>query len=60
MATYYPAADPGALAQVYDSIELTWTSRAVPHEVTSLVAALAALLLLAGAGLSVLRSGRVI
>lgn len=58
--TYYSAADTGALAQVYDSIELTWTSRTVPHEVTSLVAALATLLLLAGAGLSVLRSGRVI
>jgi Ca-activated chloride channel homolog len=58
--TYYSAADPGALAQVYDSIELTWTSRTVPREVTSLVAALATLLLLAGAGLSVLRSGRVI
>jgi Ca-activated chloride channel family protein len=58
--TYYSAADSSALAQVYDSIELTWTSRTVPHEVTSLVAALAALLLLAAAGLSVLRSGRVI
>jgi Ca-activated chloride channel family protein len=58
--TYYSAAEPGALAQVYDSIELTSTSRTVPHEVTSLVAALATLLLLAGAGLSVLRSGRVI
>jgi Ca-activated chloride channel family protein len=58
--TYYSAADTGALAQVYDSIELTWTSRTVPHEVTSLVAALATLLLLVGAGLSVLRSGRVI
>jgi Ca-activated chloride channel homolog len=58
--TYHSAADPGALAQVYDSIELTWTSRTVPREVTSLVAALATLLLLAGAGLSVLRSGRVI
>lgn len=58
--TYYSASDTGALAQVYDSIELTWTSRTVPHEVTSLVAALAALLLLAGAALSVLRSGRVI
>jgi Ca-activated chloride channel family protein len=58
--TYYPAADPSALAQIYDSIELTWTARTVPHEVTSLVAAIAALLLLAGAGLSVLRSGRVI
>lgn len=58
--TYYSAADTGALAQVYDSIELTWTSRTVPHEVTSLLAVLAALLLLAGAALSVLRSGRVI
>lgn len=58
--TYYSAADSGALAQVYDSIELTWTSRTVPHEVTSLVAALATLLLAAAAGLSVLRSGRVI
>ena len=58
--TYFSADDPDALAQVYDSIELTWTSRTVPHEVTSLVAALATLLLLAGAGLSVLRSGRVI
>jgi len=58
--TYYPAADPATLAQVYDSLELTWTSRTVPREVTSLVAALATLLLLAGAGLSVVRSGRVI
>jgi Ca-activated chloride channel homolog len=57
---YYSAADSGRIAQVYDSIELTWTSRTVPHEVTSLVAALASLLLLAGAGLAVLRSGRVI
>jgi Ca-activated chloride channel family protein len=58
--TYHPAADPGALARIYDSIQLNWTSRTVPHEVTSLLAALAGLLLLAGAGLSVLRSGRVI
>ncbi len=58
--SYYAAADAGALAQVYDSIELTWTSRTVPHEVTSLVAAVATLLLLCGAALSVLRSGRVI
>jgi len=58
--TYYPAADPATLAQVYDSLELTWTSRMVPREVTSLVAALATLLLFAGAGLSVVRSGRVI
>jgi len=58
--TYYPAADPATLAQVYDSLELTWTSRTVPREVTSLVAALATLLLLAGAGLSMVRSGQVI
>jgi Ca-activated chloride channel family protein len=58
--TYYSAAESGALAQVFDSIELTWTARAVPHEVTSLVAALATLLLLAGLGLSVARTGRVI
>jgi len=57
---YYSAADSGRLAKVYDSIELIWTLRTVPHEVTSLVAALASLLLLAGAGLAVLRSGRVI
>jgi len=57
---YYGGADSGALTRVYDSISLTWTSRTVPREVTSLVAALATLLLFAGAGLSVLRSGRVI
>jgi Ca-activated chloride channel family protein len=32
----------------------------VPHEVTSIVAAVGALLLLAGAAISVLRQGRVI
>ena len=58
--TYYPAADASALARVYDSIELTWTVRTVPHEVTSLLAAAAALVLLLAAGVSVLRSGRVI
>ncbi len=57
---YYSAADAGALAQVYDSLELTWTARTTPHEVTSLVAAAAVVLLLLGAGISVLRSGRVI
>ncbi len=58
--TYYSAADAGALAQVYSSVELTWTARTVPHEVTSLVSAAALVLLLVGAGVTVLRSGRVI
>lgn len=58
--TYRSAADAASLAQVYDSVELMWTTRSVPHEVTSLVARAGMLLLLAGAALSVLRQGRVI
>ena len=58
--TYYNATDSGTLAKVYDSIQLNWVSRSVPHEVTSLVASVATLLLLAGAVVSVLRRGRVI
>ena len=58
--TYYNATDSGTLSQVYDSIQLNWVSRTVPHEVTSLVAGVATLLLLAGAVVSVLRRGRVI
>ncbi|HEX6057258.1 MAG TPA: VWA domain-containing protein [Intrasporangium sp.] len=58
--TYREAGDAASLAKIYDSIELNWTMRTVPHEVTSLVAALAGLLLAAGATLSVLRQGRVV
>lgn len=58
--TYRRASDAASLAAVYDAIELQWTLRTVPHEVTSWVAALAALLLLGGATVSVLRQGRVI
>ena len=58
--TYREADDAASLAKIYDSIELNWTMRTVPHEVTSLVAALAALLLAAGATISVLRQGRVV
>ena len=39
--TYYNATDATSLAQVYDSIQLNWVSRSVPHEVTSLVAGVA-------------------
>lgn len=58
--TYRRATDAASLAQVYDAVELTWATRTVPHEVTSLVAGAAALLLLAGAATSVLRQGRVV
>jgi Ca-activated chloride channel family protein len=58
--TYREADDAASLAAIYESIELNWTMRTVPHEVTSLVAALAALLLAAGATIAVLRQGRVV
>jgi Ca-activated chloride channel family protein len=58
--TYYNATDATSLSQVYDSVQLNWVSRSVPHEITSLVAGVATLLLLAGAVVSVLRRGRVI
>lgn len=57
---YRRASDAATLAAVYDAIELQWTTRTVPHEVTSWVAALAAVLLLGGATVSVLRQGRVV
>src|SRR4051794_15771255 len=58
--TYRRASDAASLAAVYDAIELQWTTRTVPHEVTSWLAGLAALLLLGGATVTVLRQGRVI
>lgn len=58
--TYRSADDATSLAAVYDAVEPTWTIRTVTHEVTSLVAALAALLLAAGVTVSVLRQGRVV
>jgi Ca-activated chloride channel homolog len=57
---YYAAADSASLSRIYGSIDLGWTTRTSRHEVTSWFAAAAALLLLAGAAVSVLRSGRVI
>ena len=58
--SYHAAGDAAALGKVYDSIDLAWTARTEQREVTSWFAAAAALLLLGGAGTSVLRSGRVI
>ncbi|GAA4710112.1 VWA domain-containing protein [Pedococcus ginsenosidimutans] len=57
---YYAASDAGSLAKVYSSIDLAWTARTREREVTSWFAAVAAALLLLGAGVSVLRSGRVV
>ena len=57
---YYAAADERALADVYDSIDLTWTVQARRIEVTGLLAGAAALLLLLGAVLSIAWYGRVI
>jgi len=58
--TYYAAADEKSLAQVYSAIELGWSTEARRLEVTALFAAGAAVLLLAGALLSLVRSGRVV
>jgi Ca-activated chloride channel family protein len=58
--TYYRAADAAALADVYDSIELDWTVQTRRIEVTAVLAGAAALLLLAGAVVSLVRTGRVV
>ena len=57
---YYAADDAASLSQVYSSIDLAWTARTQEREVTSWFATAAAILLLLGAGVSVLRSGRVV
>jgi Ca-activated chloride channel family protein len=58
--TYYAANDSAALSKVYSAINLTWTARTERREITSWFAALAAAFLLLGAGVSVVRSGRVV
>ncbi|WP_270887258.1 vWA domain-containing protein [Pedococcus sp. 5OH_020] len=58
--SYHAAADAGALAKVYGSIHLAWTTRTQRREITSWFAAAAALLVLLAAGWSVTRSGRVV
>ncbi len=57
---YFAAADEQALAGVYDSIDLAWTVEAEHIELTALLAAAAALLLLVGAGLSLAWFGRAV
>ncbi len=57
---YANAPDAAALASVFDGLDLRWTTRTTPHEVTSWVVAAALLLLLAGVTTSVLRTGRVL
>jgi Ca-activated chloride channel family protein len=58
--TYVAASDAQAIAGVGGSVKLSWTARAVPHEITSLVVAAAAVLVLFGAAWSIVRTGRVI
>jgi Ca-activated chloride channel family protein len=57
---YFAAADEKELAKVYGSIDLAWTVKAEHVEVTALLAAAAALLLLVGAGLSLAWFGRAV
>jgi Ca-activated chloride channel homolog len=57
---YFAATDEQALASVYQSIELAWTASAEHIELTALLAAVAAILLLLGCGLSFTWFGRVV
>lgn len=57
---YFAAADEKSLAAVYDSIDLEWTVEPQHIEVTALVAAAAAVLMLLGVGLSFLWFGRAV
>jgi Ca-activated chloride channel family protein len=57
---YFAAADERALAAVYDAVELEWTVQPEHIELTGLLAATAAGLLLVGAALSLAWSGRVV
>ncbi len=57
---YFPAADQQALASVYDSINLTWSVANEHIELTAIFAGVAALLVLAGVGLSFVWFGRAV
>jgi Ca-activated chloride channel family protein len=57
---YFAASDEQALADVYNSIDLTWTVATEHIELTAVFAGVAALLLLAWVGLSFLWFGRAV
>ncbi len=57
---YVAAADPAALAGVADAIDLEWKVQTEHIEVTALLAAVAGLLVLVAAGLSLAWSGRAV
>lgn len=57
---YFAAADPAALAAVYDAVELEWTVENRRVELTALVAVAGVLLLGIGAALSLAWTGRVV
>jgi Ca-activated chloride channel family protein len=58
--TYVAASDAQSIAGMGSSVKLAWTAKAVPHEITSLAVAAAAVLVLFGAAWSIVRTGRVI
>ena len=58
--TYSAAADPEALAAVYEGIDLRITAEADDTEVTGVLAGVSALLVFAGAALSLAWFGRVV
>ncbi len=58
--TYVAASDTQAIAGMGSAVKLQWTAKPVPHEITSLVVAAAAVLVLFGAAWSIVRTGRVI
>ncbi|MFI7587696.1 VWA domain-containing protein [Spongisporangium articulatum] len=57
---YFPAADAATLEEVYSSIDLGWTARGQKQEITGLLALVALGLVVAAAGVTVVRTGRVI
>ncbi|MGD9989600.1 vWA domain-containing protein [Pseudonocardia sp.] len=57
---YYAAADPAALAAVYDAVELEWTVENRRVELTALAAVAGMVLLGIGAALSLAWTGRVV
>jgi Ca-activated chloride channel family protein len=57
---YFPAPDEDALNEVYDSIDLRFTTRSENTELTGILAGAGALLLVAGGALSLAWFGRVV